>query len=215
MNKTLKRVNAVMAAFGYSEPDYDVVSDIYVGTIEPGYGDDNTVLVAGDWNSKRRYNEPPTWASEHPIRLGNALESVGAELIWLDEWTQCSNCYRAVRTEPNSYTWTPSYIWVDNYEIVCAECVCEDVESYLEEFINNPKNAFPFDVSFSELGFETWEPHNPHVFETGWYPGQDDKPEDVLEVIHRFFPDAEVVFSTDSVGQFDMRWSAYFRNQED
>lgn len=214
MNKTLNRVNAVMAALG-SKTDYDVIHDIYLGTVEPGYGGDDTVLVSGNWNSKRRYNESPTWASEHPVRLGNALESVGAELVWMDEWAQCAECYRVVRTEPDSYIWKPSYIWVDDCGIVCAECVRKDVESVLGEFINNPNNAFPFDVSFSELGFEPWEPHNHHVYETGFHSGQDDKPQNVLDDIHHLFPNAEVVFSIDHVGQFDVRWLAHFRQESD
>lgn len=208
---TLKRVNAAMAALGYDRDDYDVIDDIIVGVVEPGYEED-AILVSGNWNSRRHYGDAPTWGSEHPVRLANLLESVGAEVVWSDEWTTCSNCYRGVRTQPDSYSWQPSYIWVNDCEIVCSECVCVDVESYLEDFINNPKNAFPFDVPFRDLGFEQWEPEDPHFYETGWHPGQEAKPEDVLEEILHSFPDAEVVFSIDGTGQFDVRWSAHFRS---
>lgn len=209
-----KRVNAVMAAFGMSEPDYDVVYDIYHGVVEPGYDyDDDTVMVVGNWNSKRTGT---VWERQHPIRLGNMLETTGAEIDWHDEWTQCGECYRAVRTQPNSYSWTPSYIWTE-YEPVCVECVLENLEAFLEDFINDPQKAFPFDVSLRDYGFEKWEPNDPHTYEIGFHPHQTDDPKRVLPEIQDAFPDddIEVVFLIDSKGQFDMRWSAWFRKESD
>lgn len=210
--KVAKRVNAVMSAFGMPEPDYDVVHEIYYGVVEPGYGyDDDTVLVVGNWNEKR---SGTPWEKFHPVRLENALETTGAEIDWYDEWTRCEECYRAVRTQPNSYSWTPSYIWTE-YGPVCVECVLGNLESYLDLFINNPENAFPFDVSLRDYGFEQWEPRNPHTYETGWHPHQDDDPKKILPEIQDDFPDddIEVVFLIDGVGQFDMRWSAWFRKE--
>lgn len=211
MQATMKRVNAVLAALGESDfwQTQDVVYEVYSGTIESGYGDDDTVLVAGNWNSRRN---ALAWESQHPIRVANALESVGAECVWYDEWSQCSNCFRAFRTQPDSYSWTPSYIWANECEMVCAECVLGNPEPYIDEYVNQVK-VFPFDIPLSKYGFNIW--NIGRSYESGWHPGQDDDPGAIQEMILEAHPDAEVLFELDAQGQFDMRFSAYYRIKQE
>lgn len=89
------------------------------GYAEPGYDDPDSGLIAtGNWN--------PTWRGLEPDdqtmpRVARLLEKLGIELEWCDEWTFCTKCHKLVRTEANSYDWTPSYYELDG-EIVCEEC---------------------------------------------------------------------------------------------
>jgi ferredoxin len=59
-------------------------------------------------------------------RVAKALESLGYEIEWSDEWAECSTCHGAVRTSPNGWGWKRSYYTSDDSEIYCHECVKED-----------------------------------------------------------------------------------------
>jgi hypothetical protein len=67
------------------------------GCVEPGYPDG--VYAFGDWNPVAF--DAVTRAhriSGLPELLSSALERAGCEIHWEDEWTDCVECYRAVRT---------------------------------------------------------------------------------------------------------------------
>jgi hypothetical protein len=198
------------------------VTGVGVGYAEPGYHDSETVWVLGNWNPKRfpRGDEPPLTPDEAIMpRLADVLTSIGVEIEWLDEWTECSECYRIVRTQGDSYHWMASYT-VGEYGYTCHECLKDDLEGAITgwgdedaSFVNNPRNAITF-CSTSDveaLGFVKWEPGDEHTYESGWHPGQTDTPEPILDAILRRHPDAEVVFFLDEASQFYIRFSAYFR----
>ncbi len=219
---TLEKVGRlVAAATGETYGDGYIVTDVIVGYSEPGYGSDDTVIVLGDWNPKRfpRGDDAPLSKAENiGPRLANALEKVGAEIQWLDEWTECQNCYRAIRTEPDSYSWRPAFAWLSD-EIICSRCLLENVNGSIEsgEYINNASKAITWTdgATLEREGWAQWAPGDPHQYENGWHPGQDDDPRDVLAEILADDPDAEVLFLIDATGQFDVRFSAYTRARED
>lgn len=206
---------AIRAATGEDYGDGMIVTDVI-----NGYANDperDAIVVLGNWNNKRftmRDGEGPiTLAERVPSRLANLLESIGAEIQWCDEWTRCDGCYKAIRTEPNSY----HYAWVDGCEIYCTACLMGDPESALVDggYIDNASNCITWaDASvLIGLGFEQWEPSDPHTYEAGWHPGQNDDPRAVLAEIQRAYDagTVETVFLLDESSQFYVKFSAWVR----
>jgi len=222
----------IKAATGEEYGDYDIVSDLVVGYAEPGYGSDESVIVLGNWNDKTKYvqgivggrptRHAPITTSNIPTRLGNALERIGVELEWSDEWTTCGECYRALRTQGDSYGWTMFGAFTgDGY--TCQDCMKADPNAYLtdtgygnEEYINNSRNAVTWltGAELKAIGFTQWAPNDPQSYENGWHPGQTDDPKEILKEITETGEWAETVFLIDSVGQFDIRFSAWVRNPD-
>lgn len=215
-------------ALGEKYGDGYIVTDVCTGYAEPGYGrSDDAIVVFGNWNDKRpaygwnvknqagdRYTSAPniTKADTLPSRLARVLEAAGAEIEWLDEWSQCSHCYRAVRTEPDSYSWTPYFAWVGECEIVCADCLRANPDWIIDEYINNPEKALTV-LGVDELTTLGFVQHDAR-YESGWY-GREDNPTEILKGILKFAPEGtEVVFTIDSVGQFDAHFSAWLRTPE-
>lgn len=211
----------IKAATGEPYGDGDMVTDLCVGYAEPGYGSDDAVVVFGNWNPKRfpRGDDEPLRKSESlPVRLGNALTAIGVECEWLDEWAVCEDCRRAMRTQPDSYGWTMYGAFVeDACGYVCADCMVQDPESYLTDYLNEPTRAITWcePKDLADIGFDKWEPGNPQDYENGFHPGQTDDPKEILSEILEIHPDAEVAFFIDGVGQFDVRFSAWVRLAED
>lgn len=208
-----------------------IVTDVIVGYAEPGYGslslEGDEIVVLGDWNNKRWINStligpqiPLTDEESLPSRLADMLSEIdGVEIEWLDEWCSCSECNRAVRSQPNSYSWQPYYAMLNECEPVCADCLLKDVEGSITagDWINNSSNALTWidgDKLAETTDFVKWEPGNEHDYANGWYEGQDDDPRKILEGILDRHPSAEVVFVIDGVGQFDCHFSAYVRGLE-
>lgn len=199
------------------------VTDVIVGCAEPGYSmADDAVIVLGDWNPKRypRGDDEPLKKNETiGPRLARALETAGAETLWLDEWTRCDECQRAVRTEADSYSWRPSFARVNECEILCHECLLEDVTGSLiaGDYINNADNAVTWTdgATLEQNGWTQWAPNDPHEYQNGWFAGQDDDPRDVLAEIQREDENAEVVFLISDVGPFDLRFVAYTRDEDE
>lgn len=214
-----------LVQFATGEPygDGEIVMNVIVGYAEPGYGTDETVIVLGNWNIRGpKFRNDPTLTAEEsmPDRLARSLERVGAEIEWLDEWDQCQNCYRAVRTQGDSYHWKPYYQWTEDSGPICADCLLKDGIDAItgfgndrDSYVNNADKALTWcEPSHVEsFGFVKWEPGDEHTYESGWFQGQDDKPADILAEILRRDETAEVVFFLDEASQFYIRFSAYFR----
>lgn len=193
-----------------------VVTDLISGYAEPGYGSDESVIVLGNWNPARfpREGDAPLTDEENiGPRLAERLEAAGAELEWLDEWYSCQECYRAVRSQADSYSWKPYWVMANGCEIICADCARQDPETYLEEYVNNANNAVTWLTSAEMVaaGWEQWEPGNPQQYQNGWHPGQNDNPHDILAEVHRETNGTDVVFLLDASGQFDVHFSAWIR----
>jgi hypothetical protein len=226
---TLDKVRRLLT-FATGEPygDGETVTDVITGYAEPGYGSDDSIVVLGNWNTKRYAHdgEPPLTAEETlPARLADALDRVGAEVEWLDEWAQCQECYRAIRVVENSYHWKPSYVWLDDCTQVCTDCAIGMGIDALESYVNDPTKAVTWcePLHLESLGFVKWEPGNEHTYESGWHEGMDDDPKAILASIRRTVPapteltpaEGDVIFLLDESSQFYIRFSAYVREHTD
>ena len=221
MSEVLDKVNEIIRE-ELGEIDGEVITDIIIGYAEPSYGTiwthDDEVIVLGNWNPKRfvREDDPPLTDDENiGPRLAEKLEEAGAECAWLDEWVQCDECYRAIRSVPDSYSWTMYGAFIEG-GYVCAGCMKENVDSSLQEYINDHQRAVTWanGADLADAGWTQWEELDPHQYETGWHDGQTDDPAKVLESILEWKSTAEVVFLVNSVGQFDIRWSAWVKDDE-
>lgn len=213
----------------------------YSGCSEAGY--DDIPVVAADWNGPSKYwnrfdhkyegrTDILTDSGLRRKKMANLaklveyLEKKGAaQLQWEDEWMACSDCYKAVRSSPDSYCWEPSYVWTSDCEIVCRNCwenFIDDIIDYYksDEHYGFSNKALPSD--FCEIlenqGFTCWQDRKPWEneescahYETGWHPGQNDDPKKVFAEIMKDSGDWEVIFVITSRGQFDIGWSAFTR----
>lgn len=213
----------IKVATGEEYGDGMLVTDIASDYAEPSYNltSADGIVVFGDWNDKRELVDGQwithTKRDSLPSRLCDALENIGADIEWCDEWTTCTDCHKAMRTQSDSYSWTMyGAFWSDGY--VCADCLKEHLADFIEDedYINNASKCLmpEFKSDLEALGFSQWESNDPHTYESGWHPGQDDSPKEVLEAIKANNDELEVVFLLNSVGQFDMRWSAYIKTPE-
>lgn len=219
MTKTIEDIHRsvgrlIHAAIG-EDWDSEMVSEVIDGFAEPSYGSTDAVIVLGDWNPPRYPREgdgepPLTRAERLPVRLAAALERAGAEVAWCDEWAACGECYRAIRTEPDCYSWTMFGAYIEDEGYVCANCLKGNASSYLDRYINKPTMAITWlDASeLIKLGYESW---GSRKFQNGWYEGQNDDPPKILDGIRSIHPDSKVVFLIDGVGQFDVHFSAWVK----
>jgi len=184
------------------------------GYAEPGYGGldpEGAIVALGDWNNITRWDpesRQSVMLDSTPSRVGNLLEKAGVELEWSDEWTECAECGRAVRTQADSYSWTRSYVESDEGP-VCEDCTLADPVDYLESLEGESNKAITLDVDPEEHGYV----RIPERFENGLYGGQSADPRKIAQALedvgcYRF------IFRIDSVGQFDMRFSVYIHEDE-
>jgi hypothetical protein len=139
----------------------------------------------------------------------NLLERAGYSLDWCDAVCGCSGCYKAIQTQPSHYGWKPEYVALDG-EILCEECVKEDPSSILDEYRGNPAKALTLDgIDLADHGYARVE----QDFENGFHRGQDDDPKAIARALEaRGIED--FIFTVDSVGQFDMRFSVWVKRDE-
>lgn len=104
----------------------------YNGYAEPGYTDpDCGIIATGNWNNITNWRDGQLWTvSNVPGRILKLFEKLGIECEWSDEWCYCTNCEKLVRTEPDSYSWKPSYTMGEG-ELWCKEC--DDTEDSDDE----------------------------------------------------------------------------------
>lgn len=179
---------------------------------EPGYTDPASgLIVFGNWNNPSEYvaetREFKTLDNTMQ-RVAKLLEKLGAELEWSDEWSECSDCNRAVRTSSNSYGWQQSFAFV-NDKLLCAECIESDPADYLEGLEGNHRHCVTFDLDLEANGYR----HFAGDFENGLHPGQAADPELIAKAlkaqgINRF------IFRLDGCGQFDIEFSVWIHTDE-
>lgn len=97
--------------------------------------------------------------------------------------------------------------------VIAADEAESDPESYLEYLIDDESQADTFGLDLESLGFI-----RANGGESGWYSGQNDTPESLLRDLERRLGPRdswggayEFVFQIDRVGQFDIRFSLYYR----
>lgn len=183
---------------------------LHSGYSEPGY--DGEFIATGNWNDITVYNKETNkfdLVDDTPGRVGRALEKLGFEIEWEDEWIACSICNNLVRTQPNSYSWQRAYV-DDSNEIVCCNCVKEEPAQYLELFEGNSKKAWtiegvnPEDFGYAQVAKE---------FENGWYGGQNDDPNAIAASLQKMGI-RRFLFDITSVGQFDTHFRVLVHESE-
>lgn len=194
--EAMKRI--VKAGTGDDYGDYITVMNMGIGTEH----DKEKVWVTGDWNG------------ELGGRLFKALERIGVDCEWYDEYDQCCECFKLIRVEADSYMWQPQYLSCDDGRI-CLECIDVTNDYVLEEFnfIDNHDKCIP-DVLGKHLEEWGWAPYN-GVYENGWHPGQTDDPNVILDKIKEQNPHMSVVFRLDEVSQFYIRFTAWVKERKD
>lgn len=193
--------------------DGDTVTDVGVGYAEPGYHDDETVWALGNWNDKDRYDsETQTRVTTNtaPSRLFDALERIGVEGEWLDEWTRCDHCQRIVRTSGDSYMWKPFYVNLPDGDTLCGACALDPAwtDEVLEPYVNDSSRVITW-CDESHLESLGWQRFNEREYQSGWHEGMTDKPATVAAKIKATMPEHDYVFWLDESSQFYIGFSAF------
>lgn len=186
------------------------------GCCEPGYEDKPCVFA--NWNKKTKYH-PATGEGENYTpqyfeiiddtmpRLAKLFKKLGYSVEWEDEWAVCSNCGKAFRTSPDSYSWKPYYAIICECCILCAYCIKDNPTDYLDDIKSNPNKCLTFDIDLSEYGYEQY---NENSYESGWHPGQNDDPKEIAkELKEKGITD--FVFVQDEQSQFYIGFSVWIK----
>jgi hypothetical protein len=160
---------------------------------EPGYSDPTGGILLANWNNV-------------PDHVQHGLERRGFELEWSDEWSvhyETANGPAAYRTQPDSYGWTPSLIFLDDGSPFSRNEAQADPDDYLEILLDNPNRADTFGIDWALHGFESIQDG-----ESGFHPGQTDKPETMLAAAQAMpnGADFDYIFQIRDNGQFDIKF---------
>jgi hypothetical protein len=186
---------------GHVRGEFEIYG-VYCGYAEPGYTEpDLPYVFLGNWNRQVSNRN-------HIVDL---IEAAGGETEWSDEWADCAECNHLVRTSPDSYSWKRSY-WQD---LRSGECVCERctvkyrMDDYIAYLDGDHTVADTFDVDFDEHGYTRLDVD----FERGLHPGQADNPSKIAKLLEAAGV-TSYLFSIDSVGQFDTRFSVWVHKDQ-
>jgi hypothetical protein len=189
----------------------------YADEVNFTYGEDNNgvLYVIFDSNKDRdRFIEECRISTENPDAYDYEIESeLEVEFVFFDEYTTCSDCGSVINTEPTHYGWQPDFYVGDGF-IICGKCFRSEEdyqEAYLEERINNPKNAINNMIEEEQLVSLGFIKHNNDSYESGLHYGQNDNPEEIYDGLSDKYE--EVVFLIDNVGQFDVNYSVWVRGE--
>lgn len=162
---------------------------------EPGYSTDKPLIIFGNWNDLSR--------SEL-----DAVESE-MEIEWSDEWTTDSDG-RAFRTQPDCYSWRPSWFLHDG-EIVPNDSLSGDADELRDYgFVFEPGDSVELKSVPENVELSTIASLVEDDCQTGLYPGQNDSPAEKLAKL----PHGEYCFQIDGKGQFNCTWSIWKLNEE-
>jgi hypothetical protein len=176
---------------------------------EPGYSHPEKGIVFGNWNPACGFlGQTLDEQRIDPVsKLARVLEANGFELEWSDEWTTCCDCGKAVRQHADSYFWTPYFRVMNDCELVCLGCL--DPEDYLVSIEDDADKACPPEWNPEDYGYAKFNGD----FETGFHPGQNDKPSDILKKMHGLGM-SRIVFKIAEQSQFYVTWQAYHKTEE-
>lgn len=171
----------------------------------------NTYIICESWDNVNKLADVvrDVLGIEEEKVLVNEL--LGVEVVFSDEYTTCSDCHHVIRTSPDSYHWQPNFYVGDGF-IVCSECFNDDEyyqEEYLEDKINNPKqavNGLMTEEQIEELGFKKLD----NEYERGLY-NINDNPETIYKALSKDFE--EVLFYINNVEQFRINFIAFVRGE--
>lgn len=202
--------------------DLGIVHD-YAGEYgEPGYEvEEGQLVLIGDWWCRDKTCHKA--ATEDDKKNLHAVDECRPELFdlfrhceyeWYDEWIVDHHYSKAYRTEPDSYSWQPSFIWSNDGDIITPD---DDIEVWIEACVNNPGKALPnyldvvSDANLLAAGFGELQ----CGYESGWF-GVEDSPQEILDSVHREMgSDVEVLFKLDQVEQFRVTWCVFVRSDNE
>ena len=169
---------------------------------EPGYSEPNKGIIFDNWNYI-------------PSKLQDFLESIGFELEWSDEWSTCSDCGKALRTQPDSYAWQPHYVTLNDCEEICLDCL--DPFDHFGQCVNNPDRSWQLPIE--RLTEQEFKLVNDTPFESGHHGGQDDNPSTILkrlrlDQLKADGPTMDHVFHICEHSQFYIRFNVYSRRAD-
>lgn len=161
---------------------------------EPGYTQPKRGILFGNWNY-------------FAGGLDTILERAGYQMEWEDEWSTCSDCGKAFRTSPDSYSWQPSYFLINDCELLCRDCV--NMEEYLETLEDNPRKALNDHVDPAEFGYRKLAGD----FESGLHTHMTDNPKTIYAELHAA-GHKRLLFNIDASSQFYTTFSIWEKIQE-
>lgn len=175
--------------------------------MEIGYVADDleTVAILAYWNGMRK--------AEKAIE---ALSGSGVpiEALWDDEYNQCDECHRFVRVKPDSYRWTPRYVFMEGYTI-CEDCVRDKmIDEYIEMLVNALDrcgdwvlNSILTSADLIGKGFVQWSTGH----EIGFYSRDERK--DIARYLQKKCVKA-FLFSCSAQEQFTTRYSVWIKLED-
>jgi hypothetical protein len=140
------------------------------------------------------------------MRDGDILEKA-FDICFSDEYSNCSGCVKLIKTSPSYYGDLPKYLYTD-CEILCSDCYTDDdiIDLYLND-ANKAVNSRQLKKPLGKHGFICYRDN----LESGFHPGQTDNPHKISKELEGEIPRAEWVFCIDGAGQFDIRFSLWYR----
>lgn len=174
---------------------------------EPGYSlshENSNGIVFANWN-------------DLPDYIYKGIKRRGYDLEWSDEWIIDTDYSKAYRTYADSHFWRPSYILLDNGEMITRDSVEDgsDIEEYIEFLVNNPDAADMWNIPWEKYGFQK----HSEDYETGYHAGQTDSPKKVFESLKKVAElhknnSIEILFRIDDSNTFTSTWSVWTRKVE-
>lgn len=179
-------------------------------TCEPGYDPGNGMFFA-DWNKRRT-------GDDTMARLHDILETLGYSCHWYDEWSTCGDCGKAFRTQADCWTWQPSFVIMNECELVCLDCIEDDPEPYLDQCARNGEamnlaRLWPSDHGWYLPSDEDEDAID--TFKPGMYRWSDNDYEKHVQAYRDKYGDDNVLVEVVEPRQFDATIRVWLRKEDD
>ena len=206
-----KRIEMIVALIEACEGVVDVqTAPDYA---EPGYNVGEAGVIAfANWNDRDEY-DPKTQTrvktDDTPSILCTALEALGVDIEWSDEWSRCSDCGKAFRTSPDGYDWKRQYAVIGECDEVCHECIKEDPDEYLEQ-LEGTTSAMTLDgIDLEKAGYVKLASD----LENGFHSGMDADPKVIAKSLKSLGVD-RFIFTLDEASQFYVTFGVWIAKEE-
>lgn len=146
---------------------------------------------------KKNYGDNPEVIEINEIERDPEYDTRYVEWISDNEWTfsdegfVCSECQKWHFYDDRGYTSYANYKVFDGW-IKCGDCLKKHPEDYIQDMIDNPKNANTI-LEYKDLLDLRFEKINIDHYANGWY-GQEDSPQKILEKAKKEHPNMEFIF---------------------
>ena len=138
--------------------------------------------------------------------LDEILQLLGCEMVYNEDVFYCEYC--------GSYHYYADFTYINNYvnlenEIVCLLDFRDNIEDYIDEFVNNYNKALhePIDILETELGYTRLN----DIFDCGLNGGTE--PKEVYEKLNKEYDN--IVFFINSADMFTTEYGVYVKNDEE